>query len=366
VSAGFPAKADKQSGINMVDLMMWLVIAALMMAAAIQGIGYYQQAAYLYQVKNDVMGGATKVLSLSGMEHNGNVDEEIVDKGLQITQTTEQVVLEADTDPTGKPIIRGTHPGIPGKEVIYFFYPYGKYQSGNTTIAEPGEFLPTAPPRGDVDGDGTPNSTDSDIDGDGTPNESDNTPNGAYSENITDDGRGDGTSAVTIGTITGDGSGSYVDTYDWGHGHEPPMSNTLPAGTLDFSGWGYNATNRSVIMYFSTNGKFTGVGGSWIYMVHADILCYDQPTKKYYKTSSRLESSLSGPYAGSNPGPHTGAVSVQCPSNAPSSALPAQVVVRTATDAEWAGYSLGRLGWVYSLPDFVESWAKTYPLPPAG
>jgi len=43
-----------QFGINMVDLMMWLVIAALLLAAALQGIGYYQQAAWTYQAKADV------------------------------------------------------------------------------------------------------------------------------------------------------------------------------------------------------------------------------------------------------------------------------------------------------------------------
>ena len=46
--------AINQLGINMVDLMMWLVIAALLLAAALQGIGYYQQAAWTYQAKNDV------------------------------------------------------------------------------------------------------------------------------------------------------------------------------------------------------------------------------------------------------------------------------------------------------------------------
>jgi Tfp pilus assembly protein PilE len=46
--------ALNQLGINMVDLMMWLVIAALLLAAALQGIGYYQQAAWTYQAKSDV------------------------------------------------------------------------------------------------------------------------------------------------------------------------------------------------------------------------------------------------------------------------------------------------------------------------
>lgn len=45
-----------QIGINMVDLMMWLVIAVLLMAAAIQGIGFYQQTAYVYHAKSDLAG----------------------------------------------------------------------------------------------------------------------------------------------------------------------------------------------------------------------------------------------------------------------------------------------------------------------
>ena len=40
----------------MVDLMMWLVIAALMLATAIQSIGYYQQASFTYQAKSDLAG----------------------------------------------------------------------------------------------------------------------------------------------------------------------------------------------------------------------------------------------------------------------------------------------------------------------
>lgn len=47
---------ETQRGINMVDLMMWLVIAALLLAAAIQSIGYYQQASLTYQAKSDLAG----------------------------------------------------------------------------------------------------------------------------------------------------------------------------------------------------------------------------------------------------------------------------------------------------------------------
>lgn len=50
----FKKHAPDQSGINMVDLMMWLVIAALLLATAIQSIGYYQKASWAYQAQNDV------------------------------------------------------------------------------------------------------------------------------------------------------------------------------------------------------------------------------------------------------------------------------------------------------------------------
>jgi Tfp pilus assembly protein PilE len=49
---GFAGKVN-QLGINMVDLMMWLVIAALLLAAALQGIGFYQKAAWNYQLQSD-------------------------------------------------------------------------------------------------------------------------------------------------------------------------------------------------------------------------------------------------------------------------------------------------------------------------
>jgi Tfp pilus assembly protein PilE len=50
----FERRELDQAGINMVDLMMWLVIAALLLAAALQGIGFYQRAAWTYQLKNDL------------------------------------------------------------------------------------------------------------------------------------------------------------------------------------------------------------------------------------------------------------------------------------------------------------------------
>jgi hypothetical protein len=52
----------------MVDLMMWLVIAALLLAAAIQGIGYYQQAANVYLLKDEVNGVVARVHAESANE----------------------------------------------------------------------------------------------------------------------------------------------------------------------------------------------------------------------------------------------------------------------------------------------------------
>jgi hypothetical protein len=51
----------------MVDLMMWLVIAALLLATAIQSIGYYQKAAFGYQAKSDLGGLTTWVSATTAM-----------------------------------------------------------------------------------------------------------------------------------------------------------------------------------------------------------------------------------------------------------------------------------------------------------
>jgi hypothetical protein len=58
---------QSQDGINMVDLMMWLVIAAMLLAAAIQSIGFYQKAALGYQAKSDLGGLSTWVSATTAM-----------------------------------------------------------------------------------------------------------------------------------------------------------------------------------------------------------------------------------------------------------------------------------------------------------
>lgn len=178
-------------------------------------------------------------------------------------------------------------------------------------------------------------------------------------QDISSPGMGDGTTAATTGTITGDGSGSYFPkNSSWLGAYGPPMTNTLPSPTLDLGGWSYNPTSRSVGMTFKTDGKFTGVGGSWIYLMNVDISCYDTNTKVFTHNTYAPANSLRGPYFSSNPGPNSSGISVNCGAGTPSTLVPSQVLVRTATDAEWANYSLGRLGYVYSMPNLSEGWVN--------
>lgn len=58
---------NRQEGINVVDLMIWLVVAALLMAAAIQGIGYYMQATYVYHARSDLAGAHQWVAAASAL-----------------------------------------------------------------------------------------------------------------------------------------------------------------------------------------------------------------------------------------------------------------------------------------------------------
>lgn len=46
-------KTPSQSGVNIVDLMMWLVVASLMSSTSIQSTGYYRQAVQNNTLKND-------------------------------------------------------------------------------------------------------------------------------------------------------------------------------------------------------------------------------------------------------------------------------------------------------------------------
>jgi hypothetical protein len=388
----------------MVDLMMWLVIAALLLAAAIQGIGYYQRAAYLYQVKNDVMGGATKVLSVAGMDHNGNVDEDIVNEGLDITQTTQDVVLVADTNPDGKPLIRGTHPGIPGKEVIYLFYPYGSFKDSELYIVDPTE-IPShwdgdddrdGAPNGsdndidgddllntedpdmdndgidnnsdqDMDGDDVPNGSDPDIDGDGILNGTDPDVDGDGTPNSSDsDADNDGTSNSTDSTPNGTNGPTYTDTtvpgfatYDYatfnedesayGHPHDPVSPNHFTykdkkrGEIINMYRSTDPGTQHRVMVRAKTDGSVTsgdGAVGGTFYLLNHVDVTCMRSDNSTYTSYGVSKVNLKATYT-SSPGPNEGvSIGASCEAND----TPVGAFARPATEAEWRASGLNGAG----------------------
>jgi hypothetical protein len=75
----------------MVDLMMWLVIAALLLAAALQGIGFYQRAAFGYQAKSDLDGLKTWVMTKTAVTSQTpnlvDLQKALEDGDLRLTKT---------------------------------------------------------------------------------------------------------------------------------------------------------------------------------------------------------------------------------------------------------------------------------------
>lgn len=133
----------------MVDLMMWLVIAALLLAAAIQGIGYYQRAAQIYQMKEALGVASSRIMATAAMD--GSVDFEdavaVVDEenashpNDSILLSVENIDLTAagETNDSGlgfelasattavAPVsgetfyIKATHAGVSDKDVVHYF-----------------------------------------------------------------------------------------------------------------------------------------------------------------------------------------------------------------------------------------------------
>lgn len=85
-----------ESGINMVDLMMWLVVAALLLAAVIQGIGYYQKASNIYVLKND-LNNAAAVAHAQASLGSGTIDDAALDATLASAAKTSGTTLSYGT-----------------------------------------------------------------------------------------------------------------------------------------------------------------------------------------------------------------------------------------------------------------------------
>lgn len=122
-------RRSDQSGINMVDLMMWLVIAALLLAAAIQGIGYYQKAAGVYTLKNDIAAVGTSAVTEAGMA-NGVITKNVVSAGLANTKLSQGVKATVETTSTGEAFARVTSETVTDTDAIYLFKSCGGMQVG--------------------------------------------------------------------------------------------------------------------------------------------------------------------------------------------------------------------------------------------
>jgi hypothetical protein len=154
-------KQGHQRGINMVDLMMWLVIAALLLATAIQAIGYYQKAAYIYQMNAEVEVASGAVVARAAIDGT-TITEEMVglvidqenaaSAGDQITLSWGSVPAYASAVPeeggfalmssvesavpsSGERIfIKAVHESVPDKDSVYFFDNTTNYHSGVNVV----------------------------------------------------------------------------------------------------------------------------------------------------------------------------------------------------------------------------------------
>lgn len=109
-----------ERGINIVDLMMWLVIAALLLASAIQGIGFYQQRAYVEQMANDVNHAGQVAVTLAA-DSNGVLSDTIVRQAVKDTETTGEVSLMSKSLGAGYFAIEAMHPAVTKNRVVYAF-----------------------------------------------------------------------------------------------------------------------------------------------------------------------------------------------------------------------------------------------------
>lgn len=171
---------ENQSGINMADLMMWLVIAALIIAAALQALGTFQKGAYIYQMKNDLR-GAVSLANTNG-SYTGNIEEPQVAQAVASSNKSEGITMTwgVALDPTAiasghqdtpyalggsnisrvsfatsalpasvSSIIRegrssyiliAHHDKVPDISVVYFFNDVSPYYTGTAVIADEDDF----------------------------------------------------------------------------------------------------------------------------------------------------------------------------------------------------------------------------------
>lgn len=151
-STGVRLKIKDESGINIADLMMWILIAVLLLAVAIQGLSQYRKSVYVYQMENDLDG----VISLahSNGSSSGTVSEiEIASavstsnksKGVTITWALLSDSVSTPGFPAGTTVssymLTAHHAEVPDLDVYYFFNNVGSHNSGLIT-APVGSIVP--------------------------------------------------------------------------------------------------------------------------------------------------------------------------------------------------------------------------------
>jgi surface protein len=265
-------KGEGQKGINMVDLMMWLVIAALLLAAALQGINYYQKAAVLHQMQNDLSGAGSNVMAVVANQ-KGVIDKDAADEGVLRTKFSKEVTPSVEVaDGTTIPYLRATHPSVPDKDVIYLFKDCAPFKVGVNIVSKTGDALmescgisaspapsgtPTAPATGEpttppVTVTPTPTPTPS-------PTEEPTTPPVVPAAMISEwDTRLDPVTEVSGGdacnVIQLPMNGTVNATIDWGDGTVETVTSAYPRHTY---------TGEQGIKTVSISGTFTGwVGDS--------------------------------------------------------------------------------------------------------
>lgn len=114
---------ESQRGINMVDLMMWLVIAALLLAAAIQSIGYYQQASLTYQAKSDLAGAHSWAAARTSLDTKAPTSTEmtaaLLSGDLKLTNNGGITNIGVIATTGDKYCLGVKAPGVKGSNVFY-------------------------------------------------------------------------------------------------------------------------------------------------------------------------------------------------------------------------------------------------------
>lgn len=120
-----------QSGINIVDLMMWLVVVSMLLATSIQGVNTYQKTATISVMKSDAASAGANVMTAVSM-NNGVINEEALNEGAENTKWSPGVswLVERSTVENRKPYLRVSNVSITESDALYLFDDCGDYQFG--------------------------------------------------------------------------------------------------------------------------------------------------------------------------------------------------------------------------------------------